>query len=287
MVRSVATDPAALLSTDNGQTWSYNGKLASSKQVGYVAGYFKYWGDNTGRIDFNGTEAHPRDNDNNLWSGYVQGGNVYNSTGTMIAPFKDSSATSTNAKDISAFTKVFATGSTIGGVKLCRAWNYDTVRYADGTVAVLGQARADNCTSTPSGSDPDKRALYFRFDGTKWTGTYLVKMGPKLYPDEEDYTGLAALDPDNPHVIYISTVYDPRDDTTKTAHHEIYEGVTCDNGATWKWAPITQNSTAEQLRPIVPKWDGNHLALLWLSGTYTSAQNYSEKVVGIIKSSNP
>jgi hypothetical protein len=39
-------------------------------------------------------------------------------------------------------------------------------------------------------------------------------MGPKLYPDEEDYTGLAALDPDNPHVIYISTVYAPRDDTT-------------------------------------------------------------------------
>ena len=83
MVRSVATDPAVLTSTDDGQTWSYNGKLASSKQVGYVAGYFKYWGDNTGRIDFNGTEAHPRDNDNNLWSGYIQGGNVYDSLGTL------------------------------------------------------------------------------------------------------------------------------------------------------------------------------------------------------------
>ena len=132
-----------------------------------------------------------------------------------------------------------------------------------------------------------ERALYFRFDGTKWTPTYLVKMGPKLYASEEDYTGLAALDPDNPHVIYISTVYDPRNDTTKTAHHEIYEGVTCDNGATWTWAPITQNSSVDQLRPIVPKWDANHLALIWLSGTYTSAQQYAFKVVGLIKSSNP
>ena len=287
MVRSVGTDPAVLTSTNDGQTWSYNGKLASSKQVGYVAGYFKYWGDNTGRIDFNGTEAHPRDNDNNLWAGYIQGGNTYNSLGTLVSPFKDSSPTTTNAKDISAFSQVFKTGSTVGNVKLCRAWNYDMVRYADGTVAILAQGRADNCTSTPSGSDPDKRAFYARFDGTKWNLTYLVKMGPKLYPDEEDYTGLAALDPDNPHVIYISTVYDPRDDTTKTAHHEIYEGVTCDNGATWKWAPITQNSTAEQLRPIVPKWDANHLALIWLSGTYTSAQQYALKVVGLIKSSNP
>ena len=96
-------------------------------------------------------------------------------------------------------------------------WNHDIVRYADGTIAVLGQGRADNCTGTPSGSDPDKRMLYFRFDGTSWKTTYLVKAGPKLYAAEQDYTGLGALDPDDPHTIYISTPYDPRDDTTKSA----------------------------------------------------------------------
>ena len=83
MVRSVGTDPAFLTSTNDGQTWSYYGRLTSSQQVGYVAGYFKYWGDNTGRIDFLGTEAHPRDNDNSLWHGYIQGGKVYNSVGTL------------------------------------------------------------------------------------------------------------------------------------------------------------------------------------------------------------
>jgi len=282
MVRSVATDPAALISSDDGKTWSYNGKLASSKQVGYVAGYFKYWGDNTGRIDFNGTEAHPRDNDNNLWAGYIQDGMVYDDSGKAIAPFKDSSPTTTNAKDISAFTQVFKTGSMVGGVKLCRAWNYDMARYADGSIAILMQGRADNCSSTPSGSDPDKRAVYARFDGTKWNLTYLVKMGPKLYADEEDYTGLAALDPDDPHTIYISTVYDPRDDKTKTSKHEIYRGTTCDNGATFTWTNVTQNSTADNLRPIVPKWDSSHTALIWLKGTYTSAQSYNFKVVGTI-----
>ena len=288
MVRSVDTDPGVLTSTDNGATFSYEGKLSSSPQVGYVAGYYKYWGNNTDRVDFLGTEAHPRDFDNSLYHGYVSGGKVYDSLGNVLdSSLKDPSSTTTNAADITKATYVFKTGSTIGGVKLCRAWNYDIARYADGTIGVLGQARADTCTSTPSGSDPDKRAIYARFDGSKWSQTYLVKMGPKLYASEEDYTGLAALDPDNPHVIYISTVYDPRNDTTMTAHHEIYEGVTCDNGATWQWAPITQNSTVDQLRPIVPKWDANHLALIWLSGTYTSAQQYTFKVVGLIKSSNP
>ena len=36
------------------------------------------------------------------------------------------------------------------------------------------------------------------------------------------------------------------------------------------------------IRPIVPKWDSSHTALLWLRGSYTSAQNYAMKVVGTL-----
>ena len=86
------------------------------------------------------------------------------------------------------------------------------------------RARARRHWTDALGLDPDKRALYARFDGTKWKPTYLVKTGPKLYPDEEDYTGLGALDPDNPHTIYISTTFDPRDDTTNLGKHEIFAG---------------------------------------------------------------
>jgi hypothetical protein len=32
------------------------------------------------------------------------------------------------------------------------------------------------------------------------------------------------------------------------------------------------------------KWDSNHTALLWLKGTYTTAQFYNLKVVGTISS---
>jgi len=279
-VRSVGTDPAILTSTDNGQTLTYYGRLMSTKQTGYVAGYFKYWGDNTDRIDFVGTEAHPRDLDTSLYHGYIKDGKVYNSMGAVKDDqLKDPDSTTTTSVDINTYTPVFKTGSTIGGVKLEHAWNHDIVRYADGTIAILGQARV---TGTGS-DDPDKRMLYFRFDGTSWKSTYLVKAGTKLYADEQDYTGLGALVPDDPTTIYISTPYNPTTDTMASGgKREIWRGTTCDNGATFKWTPVTANSTKDNIRPIVPKWDASHTALLWMKGTYTSAQKFAMAIVGTI-----
>jgi hypothetical protein len=225
--------------------------------------------------------------DTSLYHGYISGGKVYNSTGTVKdSSLMDSNATTTNSVNVNTYTPVFMTGASVKGVKLCRMWNHDIVRYADGTIAVLGQGRADNCTGTPSGSDPDKRMIYSRFDGTSWKTTYLVKACAKLYAAEEDYTGLSALDPDDPHTIYISTPYDPRDDTTMSAKREIWRGTTCDNGATFTWTQVTARSTADNIRPIIPKWDASHTALLWMNGTYTSAQSYAMKVVGLIGPKN-
>ncbi|HEY7376847.1 MAG TPA: hypothetical protein VIF57_32110, partial [Polyangia bacterium] len=292
MERSVGTDPAVLSSTDNGANFTYYGRLMSTMQKGYVAGYFKYWGNNTDRIDFVGTEAHPRDFDTSLYHGYISGGKVYNSTGTVKDPsLMDASSTTTNSVDINMYTPVFKTGSTVNGMQICRMWDHDIVRYGDGTIAVLGQGRvgaptSSTCTSTPS--DPDKRMFYFRYDGTSWKATYLVKAGAKLYASEEDYTGLGALDPDDPHTIYISTPYDPRDDTTMTSggKHEIWRGTTCDNGATFTWTQLTARSTMDNLRPIVPKWDASHTALLWMRGTYSSAQTFATQIVGVVGAKN-
>ena len=276
-VRSVDTSPNLLASTDDGQTWSYYGQLTATPRVGYVAGYYKYWGNGTDRIDFVGTEAHPRDFDNSLWHGYVQGGHIYNSMGEVI----DDTVADANGHDITEFTPVFNTGTVIHGVQLDHAWNHDIVRYADGTIAILWQARVAG-TGT---DDPDKRMLYARFDGASWKLTYLVKGGPKLFASEEDYIGLGALHPNNPHIIYVSTTIDPRDDTTDLGKHEIFEGITCDDGTTWNWVPITQKSTSDNLRPVVPYWDNDHTALLWWKGTPTTSQQWSAQIVGLITSS--
>jgi len=55
-----------------------------------------------------------------------------------------------------------------------------------------------------------------------------------------------------------------------------------DNGATFKWTPVTANSTKDNIRPVVPKWDARHTALLWMQGKYGTAQSYTEAIVGII-----
>jgi hypothetical protein len=269
-VRSVGGNQHVGVSADQGETWSYLGLLTATPQ----SGYYKYWGNGVDRIDFVGTESHPRDTDNNLYHGYVSGGKTYDSTGKVI----DSDLADATAPNITAFTKAYATGGTFGDVTLNHAWDADIVRYSDGSIAILGLARIEGTGTT----SPEHRLLYLRWDGNAWTATALGETGPKLYDSEQDYTGGGALHPDDPHTLYISTTIDPRDGATDLTKHEIFRGTSCDDGATWSWIPITQNSTQDNLRPTVPKWDASHTALLWFRGSYTSAQVYSAKVVGIV-----
>jgi hypothetical protein len=277
-VRSVDTSPNALVSGDDGANWSYFGRLTMIPTTGYVTGYYRYWGNHTDRIDFLATEAHPRDFDNNLWHGYVQGGKLRDSAGTVVDDALAGSSDPSSAKPIDSYTKVFATGSKVGQVKLEHAWNHDIVRYDDGSIAILGQGRV-----VGSGTDdPDQRSFYGRWDGSQWTLTYLAKLGPKLNSSEQDYTGMGALHPDDPTTLFISTPYDPRDDTTKLSKHEIWRGTTCDQGATFQWTPVTSNSMKSNIRPIVPKWDARHTALIWLQGNFQSASTVTSAVVGIV-----
>jgi hypothetical protein len=279
--RSVETSPGILVSEDEGVTWTYRGRLTSSPQQGYNAGYYKYWGNGVDRIDFFATEAHPRDADTSVFHGYIQGGKSYDSMGVE----KDDNVFDGDAPGITEFTRVFAAGTTINGATLNALWNFDIARYADGTIGVLWQGRIGG--RGKNNTNPSHRIAYSRFDGTAWTSTYLVRGGRTLYRNqsdwwEEDYLGGAALDPDDPHIVYVSTPIDPRDDMTDHGNHEIWKGVTCDNGATFQWIPMTMNSPNENLRPAVPKWNAQNSAVLWFRGNYQTAQMYDAEVVGII-----
>jgi hypothetical protein len=109
----------------------------------------------------------------------------------------------------------------------------------------------------------------------------LAKACAYLYAAQVDYTGLAALDPNDPNRLFISTRIDPRTQEYMP-HYEIFQGNTPNGGANWTWTPITYNSTVDNVRPIVPKWDANHTALLWMRGVYSSFTNYNLNVVGLI-----
>ncbi len=280
-VRAVETSPS-ILASDDGKTWALEGRLTASPRQGYTAGYYKFWGNNVDRVDFFATESHPRDTDTSVYHGYVEGTKSYDSLGIE----KDDNILDTDAPEITEFTRVFPAGGTIDGKTLHKLWNFDIARYDDGTIGVLWQGREVQCADK-NNCDPKHHVLYSRFDGTEWTSTYLVKGGRTLYRNktdwwEEDYLGGAALDPDDPHVIYVSTNIDPRNNSTEYPVNEIWKGVSCDDGASFAWTPITMESPDENLRPVVPKWNAQNTALLWFRGNYQTAQMFGTEVVGII-----
>ena len=140
----------------------------------------------------------------------------------------------------------------------------------------------------------DCRYRYARWDGAAWNDHELAHAGRRLYAREADYTGLVALDPGDPDVLFVSTDADPATGAPLISvadgrrHYEIFRGTTDDRGATWRWFPITQNSSVDNLRPVVPmstSGDREPAMLLWLRGRMKTYTDYAFDVVGIVRRS--
>jgi hypothetical protein len=279
--RAVNDDPCALVSDDDGETWAYAGKIFTRPKVGYVNGYTRYSATD-GRIDLITTDHHPRDYDNSIYHGYFADGVLHRSDGSAVnRSLFDPAADAPSQVEL---TTVLAAGEELDGVVLTHAWTSDVRRAADGTIAATLTARADD---RPGPDEEfarlrpvaDHRFVYARKEpGRDWARHPLGKAGPGLLPHEQDYTGLATIDPYDVDSVFVSTPFDPRSGD-RTPHHEIYAGRTADGGATWAWTPVTENSDADNLRPIVAPGDPDRVALLWFRGEMTASQHYRCEVV--------
>ena len=276
--RAVNDDQCALVSDDDGDTWSYAGQLFTRPKIGYVNGYARYVADGK-RIDLITTEHHPRDYDNSIYHGYLQAGALHRTDGTVVAE-----ALAGQAPCQTRLTTVLAAGSTGDGDPMTHCWTTDIRRAADGTLAAVVTARAADDPVPPDADDRmrpilDLRFLYARTtpDGA-WQVTELAKAGAGLLPHEQDYTGLAAIDPRDLNVVYVSTPIDPRDNS-RLRHHEIFHGRAADDGRSWSWSPITENSDVDNFRPIVVAGDHSRSPLLWFRGSMTASQHYRCEVV--------
>jgi hypothetical protein len=281
-----------LVSTNYGDTWTYYGKLNKRySTAGYNPGYYRFCDNGFDRIDFICTESHPRDSLTSIYHGYISNGMTFKTDGTVV----DSNLNDTNAPLSSDFQLVFSNGTVMPpGMTNYRCWNDDVQLYPDGTVECIISARINQSASSgypDTGVNPNHSFFFCRYDGTKWTPTYLCQAGYKLYSSEGDYVGLGCMSPNDPNIIYISTQWDPRvvvpgvldANPQYSTNHEIWKGVTTNHGASFTWTPITQNSVRDNLRPIVPGWDGNDTALIWFRGNYSTAQIYDEAPVGIVE----
>ncbi len=265
--RAVNFDPMVQVSDDDGTTWNNVGKLLTQGGGGDRP-YVRYASDGK-KIHFIATEEHPRDFLNSIYHGYVQDGVLYNTDGDVI----DGNLFDASGVSPTALPQVFANGSEWDGTTMNRAWTINMEIDNTGNPVGIFTARAND-------DDDDHRFFYARHNGAEWRVHEMAEAGGFLYNGENDYTGLASIDPQNPNVVYMSSEVDPRDGSS-TTKYELYKGVTADFGESWAWTPITENSTVDNLRPVVPSWDGQNTAVTWMRGNYNTYTNWDTEIVGL------
>lgn len=265
--RTVNFDPNVLTSSDLGQSWSYRGKLLTQGGGGDRP-YLRYFSDGD-KIHFIATEEHPRDFNNSIYHGYLKDGQLFNSNGSLA----DSNIFNSLGVSPTNLTTVQAANEVINGVAIERAWTIDVAIESDGDPVAVFSGRAN-------GNANDHRFYYATFESGNWQVNELAKAGGFLYAREDDYTGLVSIDPNDPSTLFMSSEIDPRTDEPLD-HYEIFRGHTNDQGATWNWDPITFNSTMDNLRPLVPEWNDQETALVWMRGNYSTFTSWDSEVVAI------
>jgi len=261
--RGVGFDPNYLVSDDSGRSWRYGGRLL--KVRGGYSPYLKYAHDGRGTIHFAATEDHPRNYDNSVYHGFIRDGVVHFSDGKPRGRLSTSTDVEIAAWEL---TRVFQ------GDPDNVAWVIDLELDSKGRPRVLFSVQKDGRGLPPRQGGMDHRYHYARWDGSAWTVQEIACAGTRLYPFEDDYTGLGAIDPQNPDVVFISTDADPSTGAPLVSrgdgkrHREIFRGVAPQSGRAWTWQPITANSTTDNLRPLVPKWRDPRTAVVWMRGAY-------------------
>jgi hypothetical protein len=275
--RGLHLDPNYVVSDDDGKTWKYGGRLLMGK--GGYSPYVRYAFDGKKTIHFLTTEDHPRNYDNGVYHGFLRDDLLHFSDGTVVAQLSKSSSTKVTAWDL---TRVAAGDAD----NVC--WIDDVRLDREGKPCVIFSVKKDG-RGTGGKGGLDIRFHYGRWDGTAWRTHQMAYAGRRLYAYEADYTGLAVLDRQYPGVVYISTDAHPASgkplvsSADKRRHHELFRGITTDAGKTWRWEPLTANSTVDNLRPIVPPWRDRRTALVWMRGTYHHNRgNWSTAVVATI-----
>jgi hypothetical protein len=275
-------DPNYLVWKLGSTGFSYGGRLLTGPERNSGSRdrpYLRYVTNGVNRIHFIATDHHPRDLlSNSVYHGYIEaehhGYGIYRSDGSRLG---DLSTNATSPYKASDFTTLLRgnTISPINGLLLTRGWTIDVELDAAGYPYAVFKARVND-------SHLDHRFFYARYSADGWTIHELAKAGACLYQPENDYTGLATLDPNDPNRLFISTNIDPKTDAA-LPHYEIFEGTTSDGGSSWTWSPITYQSSADNLRPVAPRGAKKETVLLWMRGEYNSYTKYNTNIVGLTK----
>ena len=274
--RSRGWNPNFLVFSPAEGKWKYGGRLLASDGRPYM----KYRNNRDGSlIHVVATDQHPRDFDNSIYHGIMDGMSLLDSYGNTI----DADLTDQEAARPIDMTLVFR------GDPDNVAWMADVEVDQQDRPVIAFSVQKDGRGLAPREGGMDHRYHLARFIDGEWVEHEIAYAGQRLYPFEDDYTGLVAIDPQDPNRLVISTNAHP--DTGEplisaadsTRHYELYEGVSTDDGATFTWTPLTANSSMDNIRPIIPSWDDDRRIVLWMRGTYHSYTSWNTQIVGLIQ----
>jgi len=262
-------DPNLVISEDDGNSWEYVGRLIQGPGRPYV----RYASNNVDSVHFVATDQHPSNFDNSLFHGYVKDGAVFDSYGNQQAELSQAAVTHDQ------LTKIFQ--SDPDNV----AWISDVDLDEQGRVYAVYSVQKDGAGKPVGTGGLDHRYRYAMFDGESWHDHEIGYAGSRLYPGQDDYTGLVCLDPQSLDTVYFSADVSPKtgepliSSVDGERHYEIFKGVTPDNGRSWEITPVTQNSEKDNIRPHVPMGGPPGSALIWLRGKMKTYTNYELEMV--------
>jgi len=268
--------PSVAWSDDDGDTWTSGGVVIDVPSAFRHRPYVKYASDGKGTVHLAYTEGHPRNFDNSLYHVAYRDGRLFRSDGTPIRPLAE------GLRDPVEGTRVFA------GDPANVAWVIDLELDAEGRPFVASSVQKDSAGLPPGQGGADHRYRLARWTGTAWQDAEIAFAGSRLYPREDDYTGGVALVPGDPTTVFVSTNADPATGSPLVSardgrrHWEVFRGTTPDGGRAWRWEALTRDSTADNIRPVVPRSPGREPILLWLRGSYRAYTDYDLEVVGLL-----
>ncbi len=257
--RWIGFKPNLIISEDNGKTWQEQYVVVSPDP--FDPGnrpYAKYHSDGGTRIHMIFTDGHPRnENLNSVYYCYYEAGAFHRADGNVICKLDELPMEPSQASQV--YTPSPSSG---------RAWICDLVEK-DGIPYIL-------YTRHPQETDHRYYYAWYNSATKSWEDYEICKAGkwfPQTQPGqverEPHYMGNMTFNPNNPNEIFVSRQV--------KGIFEIEKYITSDQGKTWNITPVTENSTFDNVRPYVPRYQptGAKTIVLWMENkTYIHYTNY-------------
>jgi len=200
------------------------------------------------------TRSHPNESTTGIYFMSYWKDAFFRADGTAIGGMDDLPLTP-------AQTELVVDPAVIGG----SAWIQDVAIGADGRPVITYVATGASL-----------RYHYLRYDGSAWHDTLLTDAGPGIATGgrEPSYSGGISLDHADPTTAYLSRRVGDR--------NVIEKWQTTDGGASFASGPVPQDTTVDNLRPVVPAGLGPNdtTRVLWMSGGYRYFTDYTTSIAG-------